>query len=533
MQPSAGIGVDYRENFAALKQFFSFGPDQWGKKLISLDANYPTERRQPLADELLAYHRRLDAPKEVVENIERLRDYRTLVVSTGQQPGLLTGPLFTIYKAISAIKLAAKLKHELGREVVPVFWSATEDHDLEEINLAGLLNRQDELLPLSLPVPEQYHGWRVGEIPLSEIDEADFWEQVRELLGENEFTPSLLKIIKDSRQISDNWGDWFARQMLALFGRWGLVILNPNLPGLRRLLTPLMRSAIEDPLLFSKLVNEQGAKLVELGYKEQIHRPETACCFFLIENGQRCRVDFADGVYKTDNTTYSRDDLLKRLEEQPEAFSSNAVLRPSCGDYLLPNIAYIGGNAEIAYFAQLKPVFERLGLQMPIVLPRHSLTLVEARIQKILTRYSLDVGQLRSQIGRQLKEVGRKYCRLASPEYWEGLKRGVMAPLHELAQEAELERMAVPALEKGINKVAWQLDQLEEKTIQQCRKNNELLRQQLTRAHNTLFPQDKLQERKLNFFYFYNKYGEQLLPALLEALPEDSRQHYFMGIEVG
>ncbi len=527
MQNSAGISREYKENFDSLKDFFTYAPGRWRDKLSALEAECKS-RRQDAADELLVYHQRLGASQAVLENIDKLKQPGTIVVMTGQQPGLLTGPLYTIYKALSVVKLALKLKRELGREVVPLFWSATEDHDLEEINQAGLLSRQDELIQLNLEIAEKYHGWRVGEIPLNESRE-DFFAQLEQLLGEN----SWWEVIKDTYENSADWGEWFARQMLALFGQWGLIIVDPNLPGLRRVMAPVMRHAIEEPLLFSKLVNEQGELLAQLGYKGQVKRPAQACCFFLIENRQRQRVDFADGVYKTSRNTYSRDDLLKKLDEQPQDFSANVVLRPSCGEYLFSSLAYIGGDAEIAYFAQLKPVFEYLKIQMPIILPRYSVTLVEARIQKILSQYSIDPGQLQSQTAQQVKKVGRTYCRLANPEYWEGIKREVMTPLNHLLQEAELEKMAVPALDGGIKKIAWQLNQLEEKVIQRCQKNNELLRQRLTRANDILFPNGKLQERKLNFYYFYKKYGAEFLPALLEALPDDSNKHYFAGVTFG
>lgn len=530
-----GISVDYRDNFDALKTFYTYAPDQWDERAADVDADFPKDRRLPLVSELLDYHKKLGASKQVLDNINKLKNPSALVVMTGQQPGLLTGPLFTVYKAISVIKLAKRLSQQLRREVVPVFWAASEDHDLEEMNQAGLLNRQDEFLKINYPVLPKFEGWRVGEIPLKfqsgqneGVDDSKFWNQLEQILGF--YGLGTLNFIRETFDPSATWGEWFIRQMLSLFGKYGLIFLDPNQPGIRRLLTPIMREAIEEPLLFSRLVNEQGVKLAQMGYKDQIKRPEKACCFFLVEDGQRQRVDFIEGSYKTKKNDYTKEILLEKLENQPELFSANVILRPVCGEFLFPNLAYIGGNAEIAYFAQLRPVFEKFNIKMPIVLPRHSVTLIESRIEKILEEYKIEPMQLKSEVVAQIKEIGRNQCRLASPQFWEELKKQIMTPLKDLYDVSKLEQMATPALEAGIKKIDWQLGQMEEKMVQQCQKNNQLLSERINRAHNILFPQNMFQERILNFYYFYNKYGAELIDNLMTDLPEDTSPHYFLGM---
>ncbi|MBI5787515.1 MAG: bacillithiol biosynthesis cysteine-adding enzyme BshC [Candidatus Schekmanbacteria bacterium] len=529
LSATGNIGEDYKQDYRLLEDFVTFLPDQWDKKRLSIKAHYNQKLRDPLTDGLLEYHQRLNAPDTVIQNIQLLAQPDTLVVMTGQQPGLIGGPMYTISKAVSVIKLANKLKAEMQTEVVPVFWSASEDHDWAEVNNAGFLNRQDELISLNYPITPVYPNLRVGEIPLAPVPE--FWQRLEQELIPTEFTPPLLTLLSDTHNQSGNWGEWFARLLWKLFGQWGLIIADANLPALRNLLQPIIKRAIKEPLHYSRLVNEQGEKLAALGYKEQIKRPPQACCFFLVdEQGRRQRVDFVDGFYRTETAEYTQQDLTRKLKEEPQAFSANVVLRPAGGDYLFPNLAYIGGDAEIAYFAQLQPVYQHLGVEMPILLPRHSFTLVEGRIGKILEEYHLDLVQLKRQPAQLLKQVLRQECRLAGQDYWLNLRREMLTPLQRLRQDLEQENLPTAPLDLGLGKIDWQLNQIEEKVVQQYQKNNQLLRQRINRAQNSLFPQGNYQERTLNFFYFYNKYGPELLPALVDALPEDSRPHYFLGI---
>jgi bacillithiol biosynthesis cysteine-adding enzyme BshC len=289
---------------------------------------------------------------------------------------------------------------------------------------------------------------------------------------------------------------------------------------------------LEDPLLPSQLVNRVGEELKQAGYKAQLKRAPQNCSFFLFEDHKRQPVSFSDGHFYTSSASYLPAQLQSILQQEPQRFSPSVVLRPIVADHIFNTAVYVAGPSEIAYFPQLKAVYEHFQTSMPLIWPRTSLTIVEPRIGKILDKYSLQPIKFQGDIGQIISELTRQRNRLAGTALWEQTKREVLEPLRRLREEALGQDQSLAAsIEAAINKIAWQLNQLETKTIQLQKKQDSVLTTQLSRAKNYLFPEQQLQERQLNLFYFLNKYGLAWLDGLIECTPLEYGVHCFMGLK--
>ncbi len=517
--PAAGLLAGVAELRAAGNFAFSLAPD-----------TLPELRR--IAPDVLAAlqerHRALGSPPEVFANLSLLADGAPAVV-TGQQAGLLGGPLFTLLKTLTAIRTARELTARHGRPFVPVFWSETEDHDLDEVNQAWTLGAQGPAR-FSLPVAEEHRGSPVGTIPLGP-GAAAFLEEFFAASPATEFTPPLLAGLTEDLRRSADWGTWFSRHLDRLFGRHGLVVADSMDPKLAACARLLWARVLEEPLSLTDICQERGRWLAGQGYKPILQKTEQRTPFFLLEAGKRLPVNFERGVFRTPHADYTLIDLLRRLDDAPGDFSAAVHLRPQLQDFLLPTAAYIAGPTELAYFLQLLPGYRALGIPAPTIVLRASLTLVEPAVEKILERFDIDPGDLSEGTDRALTALVRREQRFAAPALWEQTREAALKPVADLAADlaAEHPDLAQRA-EQTRGKVDFLLKELESRSLAELRKKSELARDQLERARARLYPNGVLQERTLSAYYFLGKYGPGLVEQLLEGLPRDTAQHHFATI---
>ncbi len=497
---------------------------------VSQLKSQPPPKREKLAAHLLDYNAQMGASQATFDNINKLAE-GALVVMTGQQPGLLTGPLYTIYKAISCLRLARHIAKTYHCPCVPVFWNAAEDHDLAEVNRLYMLNREDEWQYLELNAAKEYQGQAVGRIPLEGWDE--LWGWLDNILPDTDFKSGCKQLLQESWETSANWGEWFSRLMLKLFGKYGLVLVDPNQTPIRQLMSPVLEQVLKNPLLPARLTIEAAEKLQQAGYKIQLRRAAKSCSFFIFEYQKRQPVSFSDGRFYTPGASYSPDELSSMLQQEPERFSPSVVLRPIMADYMFNTAVYVAGPGEIAYFPQLKAVYEYLQVAMPLIRPRTSLSIIETRIGKVLRKCGLSPIMLQKDVGQIMSELTRQRSRLAGSALWEQTRHEALEPLRRLRNEALAQDQSLAAaIESAMGKIAWQLNQLESKTIQLYKKKNSTLTAQLKRAKSYLFPEQQLQERRLNLFYFLNKYGLDWLDGLVECTPLEYGAHHFMGFTI-
>jgi bacillithiol biosynthesis cysteine-adding enzyme BshC len=480
-----------------------------------------------LVSVLLAQNRRFGMDEASLTNIRALADPDTLAVVTGQQIGLFTGPLYTIYKAVTAVRLAERLAQRLDTHVVPVFWMAADDHDLSEINHVHVCPPDGEPVRLELrpAVPED----RRSATALTFGDEVvALIDAFGEALGDAPCRREVIEILRACCPPSASLIDGFARLMGALFKGRGLILADPTDPALKPLGKSVFEREIRHPLASTRAVLYASRALAAAGFEGQIERTSDAVNFFLYEDGHRQALTFRDGHFynRAGHASYLPEDLLALAERTPEAMTHNVVTRPVVQDTLFPSLAYVGGPAEIAYYAQLGGVYRHFGLPCPVVYPRASLTLVEPRIARILDKHDLALDhfirgihqvfdqRLRDEMPEPLAHAFRQ-ARTDLARHFETLGR-LTVPI-----DATLERLA----EAGLRKAEFELARLEEKTVQALKRAHKTTRDQLARAEHHLYPNHQLQERVVNVWQYVAQYGFAFMDTLFAAVDEADFAH--------
>ena len=486
-------------------------------------------RREDVVAVLRRSHARLGASAATLENLDRLAQATTFVVIGGQQPGLLTGPLYTVYKAISVIKLAEVLRRQYPYEFVPLFWNASDDHDWAEVNHAHVVDGAAQLQRLEYPLDPQFEGWSVGEIPLDRGALAVI-RRLSEALAGQGFVDKVETLLLETAEVSSTFGEWFSRLMLRLFHQSGLIVVEPGLPELKRLAIPLLEQAIEDPLVPSQLANEAGDALEARGYQRQLHKDPTLCGLFLRENGRRETMHYGNGVFRVGSRTYLKADLKTLLQASPERFSPNALLRPIMSEFLFPTAAFVGGAGELNYFAQTRCIYEHFDVPMPVPHLRLGCTLIEPRASRILDKYALPPLSLRDP-ERALAEWIRARVDVASPALWQEVREQVYRPLGGLKRRV---RAIDPALETSLegtlNYMMFRIGRFEKKLLRHLKKAEHLTATQFRRAAEALYPKHDLQERTLNSMSYLSRYGMDLLDTLVQAMPESYGKQYMVEL---
>ncbi len=484
--------------------------------------------RPELCDALDRQNRRWGSGEKSLRNIDLLRDERTFAVVTGQQVGLFTGPLYTLYKAITAVRHAEWLRgHFPSYDFVPVFWMETEDHDLQEANSAGIIDRENNFRRLQYPspVPE-------GERNVAPVGGIAFTGAIRELLGQfgsevtpSDFTADVIRMAGDAYREGETFGSSFARMMAALLPEEGLILLDPSDPAVKKLYGPVIHRELETFPAAGEEVIQRSAELEEK-YHAQI-KPRAVNLFFHHKGGRYAIEPSEYGFFlRGTRQRFQRDELRALAASSPELFSVNVLLRPIAQDFILPTVSYVAGPGEVAYFAQLQPVYDHFELPMPVIFPRASLTLIEPKIQKLFDKFEIEFASM-------FKTPDELYRGIMKNNGAEGtaeiarLSADIDRWRTELAAAAErVDRNLVSAVDGMIEKMRSHLALFEQKLLQSARQRDQVIHRQLEKMQMYLNPEGKLQERQLNILTFLNRYGFDLIPriaASCDAFPVEHR----------
>lgn len=456
--------------------------------------------REALAEKLLEYNREMGAGEATLAGVQALREGAAAVMA-GQQPGLLGGPLYTILKALSACLLARHVEEKgLGR-AVPVFWCASEDHDLAESNRVDLL---DGPRPERLALDIEDRGASLSEYEIDRLAPA-FIDRLRGAMKETEFTDALFERLPE--WLRGGFGGWFSRQMLSLFGDQGLILLEPG--RLRDLSAPFMEREIREPQATAEAIRDAGRDLAALGYKPSLTGDEGPG-IFVIRDGVRERVRAEGGdLFLKDGSRLSPETLSADLRKEPGRFSSGVAIRPVVQDGIFPSLATIAGPSEISYLAQLGGVYRRHGIERPPILPRISLTLVEGKAERILDRLALPKERILDLGGRVeglLEQVPTE------PDGFPEARSKVEAALAGLREALPTEiRGTYPKIERRIQR---ELDRVQGKVEESKRRQLGLGEEQMRKLRDGIVPFGKLQERVWGILPFLNRYGPDLLTEM-------------------
>lgn len=462
----------------------------------------------------------LGASSQTLKNISYLKDNQTSVVFTGQQVGILGGPLFTIYKAISDIKLAAWLSEKLKTKVIPLFWLATDDHDFLEVNHIYSLNPQSQITKIEYKSKADWNGKPMAKVVLDDSFN-EFSQTITANLAEtkykNEVLNKLFEVYKEGQSLSMAFGKW----LTFLLGKYGLVLVNPADNELKQLAAPIFEKEIEQNGKLENIFKETNTRLEQRHYHLQVKKKENYLNIF-VDNGQRSTVRKEKDFFVVEATQekFTSEQLRGLLNQKPTLFSPNVVLRPVVQSYLFPTLAYVGGPSEVAYFAQLKELHQALEVNMPVVYPRAALTLLEKKTSEMLEKYNLDIKDILTQ---DIESVVNQVMQKSLPPDWE---ENFIKTQAEIKQKFEKLEQEVTQLEPTLKetfattkgKIDFELNKLKEKYFQAYKRKNKTVREQLYKVKNHLYPENDLQERKFNIVYYLNKYGFGLIDFLYQNI---------------
>jgi bacillithiol biosynthesis cysteine-adding enzyme BshC len=519
LPPSAGgfseLFFDYLYDFEEVRKFFPSNFRETHAFDAVLDSPAAlSSNRATLIEVMREQNTAFGSGQRTMENIALLGNPATHAVVTGQQVGLFGGPLYTVFKTLTAIALAGHLKEKYpDHDFVPVFWIEGEDHDFAEMNHCSVLDAETrhvrvEYLPGGT-MPERNPG-PVGEMVFDSSLEHSF-ASLAATLPKTEFTEPLLARLREAYAPGRTLNQSFASWLNVLFDGEGLVFLSPNDSRLKRILAPLFEREISEFPRTSQLIIAQSAEL-EQRYHAQIKtRPLN---LFLFHKGGRYPIEPREHDFSLRGTRHfiSPAELLDVARTTPELLSPNVVLRPIAQDMLLPTAVYVAGPSEIAYHAQLRPVYEHLGVRQPMLYPRASATFVEDRVQRAMERYLLDLpaffddpDQIKARVIEQIDEV--KVDRLFTEA-----DRAVGDALNELRFGLkEIDQTLQGPLDGLRIKFGGNLELLREKAVAAQQRRHESAMRQIERASGSLLPGGLLQERTLSILYYMNKYGPELV----------------------
>jgi bacillithiol synthase len=512
---------DYLHAFDRVKQFYARPPlsqDWWADEIQKIQ--YPAERRQAVAAILERQNREFGAGAKTLANIQRLRDGSAAVV-TGQQVGLFGGPLFCILKALTAVIMAEKAG------AVPVFWMATEDHDLEEVNTVKL-PAGDHLKKFTVNVPHR-EGAPVGTIEFTD-EIAAAVQQVEAIFGKSEIS----ELLAASYRKSETFGTAFARFYTKVFSDLGVIFLNPLDPELHRIAQPVFRAALEKSEEINHALLERNKELEAAGYVAQVKvTPSHTLCFYY-DDGARTPVKHYDKEFFVSERKLAAAELIKETERCPERFSANVLLRPVVQDYLLPTLCYIGGPAEVAYFAQIEVVYRKLAGRLTPIVPRIFATLIEPRQAKLMDRYQLSLPDLFNAPEKTRELVGSRALPESILKSFDQAAEHVEQALSLIQGPLEkLDKTLVDAAENAGTKMRYQLQTIRDKAARaETRKNSEVM-QHADELVTALYPNKDLQEREVGAVYFLLKYGLSVVEQIKAAVQTGCGEHQVIRIPGG
>lgn len=506
--------ADYLYNYEQVSSFF---PSHFSDLDSLVEAGrtleFPASRREQLIQALASQNHNSAA-------LAKLAEPGTVAVVTGQQVGLLSGPVYTIYKALTAVRLARELSSR-GVPAVPVFWFATEDHDLAEVDHAFVFNQQAS--PSRISVKSSC----LQNIPVGSVSIDDFpADALAQSLGDLPHASDVLRLVKRHYGGSTTYGKAFAGLVKELLGEFDLIYLDPLQPQIRALAAPLLSEAAGRVPELTGALRRRNTELEAAGYHAQVHIDSASSLLFLLEDGRRAPLKFRDGSFALKDRTYSTADLCALSHW----ISPNALLRPVMQDYLLPTVSYVAGPAEIAYFAQSEVLYKKLLGRMPVIYPRNSFTLLDGRAEKLLGRYNIRVENLLDAPDHVRAKIAEKVVPVDLRSDLAALRSEISAKLGNVREKlVAFDPTLAAAADKSMAKIRYQVDKLSAKTARETMRHDSYANADTDYLLNFLYPQRHLQERYYSVIPMLAKFGldlpERLYNFVQLSCPDHMLRH--------
>lgn len=522
--------LDYLSDPLSLKEFYPSAVanhSDLAKRVPEVLSNY-TADRNTLCNILARQNRAFGAGAETQANIKKLRTADCVAVLTGQQAGLFTGPLYTIYKALTAIRSAACLS-QAGINVVPVFWTATEDHDFEEISTAFAVATDGSLAEVEVGIYESEIGNPIGDISINASIEKILNDWMS-LLPAFESKTEIEELLRDTYRSGTTFGEAFCELITKLFSKFGLIVFDPLDKEAKELCSPIYRAAVErsDEIVSSLLTRSE--QLEAAGYHSQVLiEKDYFPLFWHDDEGKRRSLKRIDkDIYRVTRTQekITTGQLLGAADSERERLSPSVMLRPVVQDFLFPTICYFGGGAEIAYFAQNSEVYRILERPLTPILHRQSFTLVEPKHSRTMGRYNLTLSELFLGLEKLLPRIVDGVIDPQTPSVFADVEEEINTELDRLDQQlSTIDATLAESLAKRRRKIIYHIGALRNKFRLASVERDGTINRRIKSLFTTLLPNNALQERTLNFVQFADRYGTNFLDWVYDSMDLDDKGH--------
>lgn len=522
--------LDYLYNFEKVSSFYkhNFRNREDYVNIFKEISSSDKAPRQKLVDLINEQYTGFNPSNKTAQNIKLLENEKTLAVVTGQQLGMLGGPMYTFYKIFTAIKLAKHLSERYDDyNFVPVFWLESDDHDVEEVSSIKIISDNNNIVVLKygdkLDVEESNSG-SVGYIKFDESINA-FFENLVSNLRSTEFKEEIVDYLKSFYKENNSFKEAFKKLVFSLFDRYGLIIFDPQDLRAKSLLKPIFKKEITDFRTHTEKLVHISANLEEAYHAQVKIRPINL--FFSTDDG-RYLIEPSDNDFKLKRKRirFTYEEIIQLIEEHPEKFSPNVLLRPICQDYLLPTAFYVGGPSEIAYFAQVMPLYSIYNLPTPVIYPRSSLTVIEKNVSLLLGKYNLNIHDVFTNTDKLKDKVLSDISENTLDDIFEKVKTDIELTMDSLKERLfEFDKTISDSSSKYRQKIISYIDELRSKANEAQKKKYETTLRQLDKLSASLYPNNNLQEREINFIYFAHKYGFNIIDKIYEELEINKFEH--------
>lgn len=521
--------LDFQQNAADVQKFYPEKNTSLQNLSENVLNNYKIDRAE-LCKILTETNQSANAGRKTFENIEKLKEEDCLAIVTGQQAGLFSGAVYTIYKALSAIKFAEDLQKQ-NIKAVPVFWIAEEDHDFDEVKKTSVLDKNSKLLSVE-NAPENYkENTPVGFV---EFDET-ISETIKDLfkkLPHTEFSKQITEILKNNYKNGETYSTAFAKFLSEIFRQYGLIIVLPLNKKLKKICAPFVAETIEksDKIVSALLKRDEE---LQKYHSQVLVEKDSFPYFFQDEAGERYalrkNLKTNEIVSKTTRRSFEIEELIEIAKNSPESLSPNALLRPLVQDYLFPTLVYFGGAAEIAYFAQNSAVYQLLDRPVTPIQHRVSFTIIEARNRRTFEKYELNFTDLFKGEDIIKAEIVDKYLNIGTAKVFAEVEDAVNLQI-ELLEESLTKSeptLAINAANRR-KKIMWHIGALRKKFHKAEISKHEIVNRRLENLFNSLLPDGVLQERNINVITFLNLYGLNFIDWIFQATDSDEKGHQLL-----
>ena len=524
------LACDYALDFARVADFFAGDPTDksaWSDA-IARAQRHPRER-DAITDIIQAQQRARSASPQATATAERLRDPRAVAVVTGQQAGLFGGPLFTLLKALTVLRLAERTASEHGIPTVPVFWIDAEDHDWDEVKACGVLDAELGLARVSLDDPPGAGGGPVAGVQLGDAASLAT-EALASTLPTTEFSPELLEAVRRAYRPGAGMAQAFGSWLESLLGPRGLVIFDASDQAAKPLVSGVFSREIQNVGETARLAQTAGEALTARGYHAQV-TPQVGHAALFHLGGGRESISLQGDQLMIGESAASRGAVLERVRTRPADFSPNVLLRPVVQDTLFPTCCFVAGPNELGYLAQLRDIYAAFGVPMPLVHQRGSATILDSNAMRFLARYELPLESLRAQDESELNRLLAAQIPPDAEQSIETTNRAIderMAAVATALSNVDATLDAAARSTRG--RMQDDLKKLRGKLLQAVKRKDDTLRRQFLHAQAQAFPGGHPQERDVGFVYFLNRYGGGFVDRLCEELPLDQGHHWVITI---